>query len=143
MISDYYTETIILLDKDTSTGGYWSTSTGADYSTATSIPAAVNLLSGDEVAAYDQLGFDAQYNGSGLISSPTMERRDEDWVKDEDDDGMGRYQYSAESLLNYRITTGEYVHIQSMFVNITGTVISGEHAFDGTSPTTSIEIGVK
>ncbi len=82
-------------------------------------------------------------NGSGLISSPTMERRDEDWVKDEDDDGMGRYQYSAESLLNYRITTGEYVHIQSMFVNITGTVISGEHAFDGTSPTTSIEIGVK
>lgn len=82
-------------------------------------------------------------NGTGLISSPTMERRDEDWVKSEDDDGQGRYQYSAESLLNYRITTAEYIHIHSTFVNITGSVISGEHAFDGTSPTTSLEIGVK
>lgn len=82
-------------------------------------------------------------NSTGLISSPTMERRDDDWVKDEDDDGLGRYQYSVDSLLNYRITTGEYIHIHSTFVNLTGAVISGEHSFDGTSPTTSMEIGVK
>lgn len=60
-ISNFYTETIILLDKDTSTGGYWSTSTGSDYSTATSITAAVNLLSADETAAYGKIGFNAKY----------------------------------------------------------------------------------
>lgn len=60
-IDGYYTETIILLDKDTSTGGYWSTSTAADYSTDVSISAAVNLLSGPEVAAYGKISIDAQY----------------------------------------------------------------------------------
>jgi hypothetical protein len=60
-IDKFYTQTIILLDKNTSTGGYWSTSTGPDYSTAASIKAAVNLLSADEVAAYGKIGFDARY----------------------------------------------------------------------------------
>ncbi|KRN75687.1 hypothetical protein IV73_GL000181 [Weissella kandleri] len=82
-------------------------------------------------------------NGTGMISSPVMERRDDDWLKSEDNDGNGRYQYSVDSILNYRITTGEYVHIKSTFVDVNGTVISGEHSFDGTSPTTSLEIGVQ
>ena len=82
MISDYYTETIILLDKDTSTGGYWSTSTGPDYSTAASISAAVNLLSGDEVAAYDKLGFDAQYKAYCAVTTEVTAGRRCRWDGD-------------------------------------------------------------
>jgi len=50
----FYTETVILLDRDLttggypSTGGYWSTSTGADYTTAASLMGAINLLDGRE-----------------------------------------------------------------------------------------------
>lgn len=69
MISDYYTESIILLDRDTSTGGYWSTSTGPDYSTSGSINAAVNLLSGDERAEYGRLGFEAEYKCFADVST--------------------------------------------------------------------------
>src|SRR5699024_1350251 len=57
-------------------------------------------------------------NNTGLISSPTMERRDDDWVEDDDNDGMGRYSYSADSILNYRITTGEHIHLKSEFVDV-------------------------
>jgi len=61
MISDYYTETLILLDHDTSTGGAWSTSTGPEYTTDVSIPAAINQLSAGEIAAYGKIGIDARY----------------------------------------------------------------------------------
>ncbi len=94
--------------------------------------------------------YDAEVSGNfilnsktGLISSPTMERRDDDWVEDDDNDGQGRFQYEAESILNYRITTGEHVHLVSEFVDIWGAVLSGEHSFDGTNPITSLELGVK
>lgn len=82
-------------------------------------------------------------NSTGLTNSPTMERRDDDWTKDDDDDGQGRYQYSAESILNYRVTTGDQVKLQSEFIDIVGTVLSGEHSFDGTNPLTTLELGVK
>ena len=60
-ISDYYTETLILLDYSSSTGGYWSTSTGGTYSTAVSVPAAINLLTANEVFEYDKIDIDAKY----------------------------------------------------------------------------------
>lgn len=94
--------------------------------------------------------YDAEVTGnfmldskSGLISSPTMERRDDDWIESDDDDGQGRYEYSADSILNYRITTGEHVHLVSEFVDVWAAVLSGEHTFDGTNPTTTLELGVK
>ena len=82
MISDFYTETIILLDKDTSTGGYWSTSTGSDYSTAASITAAINLLSADEVASYDKMGFDAKYKAWSDVSTEIVAGRRCRWDGD-------------------------------------------------------------
>ena len=69
MISDFYTETIILYDYSASTGGYWSTSTSGDYTTAALIPAAVNLLSGNERFEYDKIGFDAQYKAYSAVST--------------------------------------------------------------------------
>jgi len=81
-ISDYYTETLILLDHDTSTGGYWSTSTGAEYSIATSVKAAVNLLSADEVFQYDKLGFDARYKAYTDVSTEVYEGRRARWGGD-------------------------------------------------------------
>lgn len=82
MISDYYTETIILLDEDTSTGGYWSTSTGADYTTAASISAAVNQLSGDERFEYGKIGYDAQYKAYADISTEIQAGRRCRWDGD-------------------------------------------------------------
>jgi len=81
-INDFYTETIILLDKDTSTGGYWSTSTGADYSTAASVTAAVNLLSADETNAYDKMGFDAKYKAYTAVSTEVVAGRRCRWDGD-------------------------------------------------------------
>ncbi len=81
-IQDYYTETLILLDFDSSTGGYWSTSTGADYSTAASVKAAVNLLSADEVFQYDKLGFDARYKAYTDVSTEVYEGRRARWNGD-------------------------------------------------------------
>lgn len=78
-IDRFYTQTIILLDKDTSTGGYWSTSTGADYSTATSIKAAVNLLSADEVSA---LVYDARYKAYCDVSTEVYAGRRCRWNSD-------------------------------------------------------------
>lgn len=68
MISDYYTETVILLDESADPDPF-STSTGG-YSTAASINAAVNLLSGSERAQWGQMGVDAQYK---LYCEPTTE----------------------------------------------------------------------
>ena len=81
-ITDFYTETLILLDLDTSTGGYMSTSTGADYSTAVSVSAAVNLLSGAEVADYDKLGFDAHYKAYTAVSTEIIAGRRVRWNGD-------------------------------------------------------------
>jgi len=81
-IDRFYTETIILLDKDTSTGGYWSTSTGADYSTDASVPAAVNLLSADEVNLYGKMGFDAKYKAYSAVSTEIVAGRRCRWNSD-------------------------------------------------------------
>ena len=81
-IDKFYTETIILLDKDTSTGGSWSTSTGPDYSTAASIPAAVNLMSADEVNSYDKLGYDAKYKAYCDVSTEIYAGRRCRWNSD-------------------------------------------------------------
>jgi len=69
MIGSYYTEEVILLDKSTSTGGYWSTSTGDAYTTAVSIDAAVNLLSAPEQFEYSRMGYDATYKVFAEVST--------------------------------------------------------------------------
>lgn len=90
---------------------------------------------------YDGKGadsFELNYN-SGLLESPTREERDDDWTDDEDDDGLGAYSWSCESILNYHITTYAYVHLKTNYVNQGIMVISGEHSFDGEEPSTSFE----
>ena len=81
-ISNFYTQTIILLDKDTSTGGYWSTSTGADYSSAASILAGINQLSAREVAEYGKIGFDAQYKAYCAVTTEVTAGRRVKWDGD-------------------------------------------------------------
>jgi len=68
-IGNFYNQNIILLSEVASTGSYWSTSTGADYTTDVSIKAAVNLLSANEVANYGKIGFDAQYKAYTAVST--------------------------------------------------------------------------
>jgi hypothetical protein len=68
MISDYYDQTVILLDYDESTDPF-STSTGG-YTTDVSISAAVNLMSGSERAQWGQLDVNAEYK---LYCEPTTE----------------------------------------------------------------------
>src|SRR6056300_292046 len=81
MISDYYTEIIILLDEPTASTSPFSTSTGS-YSTAASVPAAVNLLSGAERLAYGKLGYDAQYKAYADVSTEIYEGRRCRWNGD-------------------------------------------------------------
>ena len=84
MINDFYDQTIILLDNDSSTSstrGYFDTSTSG-YTTATSILAAVNLLSGNEQQAYDKIGYDAQYKAYADVSSEIYEGRRCRWSGD-------------------------------------------------------------
>jgi hypothetical protein len=79
----YYTETLILLSSSTgSTAGYWSTSTGPEWTTAASVAAAVNLLSGRERAEYGKLGFDAQYKCFSDVTSEVYEGRRLTWGGD-------------------------------------------------------------
>lgn len=82
--------------------------------------------------------FEVNY-GTGLLESPTREDRDEDWEDGDDDDGLGRFDWSVNSILNYHITTFAYVHLQTQYVNQGVMVINGEHSFDGDQPTTSFE----
>jgi hypothetical protein len=82
VINDYYTETLTLLTHDTSTGGYWSTSTGAEYSTDVSLSAAVNLLSGDERYEYGRLGFQARYKCFADVTTEISEGRRCRWNSD-------------------------------------------------------------
>lgn len=77
MISDYYTETLVLLDYSSSTDGYWST--GGSYTTAATISAAVNLLSGDERADYGRIGYDARYKAYCDVSTEVYEGRRCTW----------------------------------------------------------------
>ena len=70
MISDFYTQSLVLVDESSSTGGYWSTSTDDIYAEAITVPAAINLMSGDERAEYGRIGFDAQYK---LFADPSSE----------------------------------------------------------------------
>lgn len=82
-------------------------------------------------------------NATGLLESPQMERRDEDWLETDDNDKKGRYVYNVTSILNYRFTTNGYVHLHSKFTNVNATIMSGEHSFDGDSPQTSLELVTK
>ena len=81
-ISDFYTETLILLDFSSSTGGTWSTSTGATWTTDVAVKAAVNLLSGAEVADYDKMGFDARYKAYTDVSTEIVAGRRLRWNGD-------------------------------------------------------------
>jgi hypothetical protein len=82
-ISDYYTETIILLNATTSTEGYMSTGAGKPtYSTGVSIKAAVNLLDGNEILAYDKIGFDARYKAYCDVTTEVYEGRRARWSGD-------------------------------------------------------------
>lgn len=90
---------------------------------------------------YDGYGADAfELNyGTGLLQSPTRESRDDDWVDNDDDDGLGKFSWSVDSILNYHLTTFANVHVKTQYVNTSVMVINGEHSFDGDQPTTSFE----
>jgi hypothetical protein len=90
--------------------------------------------------SYDQ--FDLNYD-TGLLESPTREDRDEDWEDGDDDDGLGKYSWSVNSILNYHLTTYAHVSIKTKYIKQTVRVISGEHSFDGEEPTTSFEAVTK
>lgn len=90
---------------------------------------------------YDGRGadsFNLNYK-TGLLQEPTREDRDDDWQDSDDDDGLGAFSWSVDSILSYRLTTMASVHLQSRYVNQTVMVINGEHAFDGESATTTFE----
>lgn len=90
---------------------------------------------------YDGYGadsFELNY-GTGLLQSPTRESRDDDWVDDDDDDGLGKFSWSVDSILNYHLITFANVHVKTQYVNTSVMVINGEHSFDGNQPTTSFE----
>lgn len=80
---------------------------------------------------------------NGLVGSPSNESRDDDWVDADDNDGMGKWSWSAESIFNYNITTFARVHIKTSLINHTVVVSSGKHSFDGTSPRTTFEAVTK
>lgn len=77
-------------------------------------------------------------NGTGLISV-SRESRDDDWVDGDDDDGLGKWSYEVESILNYHLTTFAWVQIKNKYVNAGVMVANGEHSFDGTEPRTNFE----
>lgn len=90
---------------------------------------------------YDGAGgdtFSLNYQ-TGLLQSPTREDRDDDWEDSDDDDGLGRFSWSVDSILNYHLTTFASVALKTEYVNTTVRVINGEHTFDGETPTTSFE----
>jgi hypothetical protein len=75
MISDYFTEDLILLNFSSSTGGYWSTSTDGDYSTGTLIPAAINLTQGSERFFADGQTVRAEYKAYCDVSTEVYQGR--------------------------------------------------------------------
>lgn len=76
---------------------------------------------------------------TGLIGSPTVESRDDDWQDGDDDDGLGRWSFSCESILNYHLTTFARVDVHSKYLNHGMYVINGEHSFDGEQARTKFE----
>lgn len=76
---------------------------------------------------------------TGLIGSPTVESRDDDWQDGDDDDGLGRWSFSCESILNFHLTTFSRVEVHSKYLNHGMYVINGEHSFDGEQARTKFE----
>ena len=76
---------------------------------------------------------------TGLIGSPVVESRDDDWQDWDDDDGLGRWSFSCESILNFHLTTFSRVEVHSKYLNHGMYVINGEHTFDGEEARTKFE----
>lgn len=76
---------------------------------------------------------------TGLIGSPTVASRDDDWQDEEDDDGYGRWSFSCTSILNYHLTTFSRVDVKSKYLTHGMYVINGEHTFNGTEARTNFE----
>lgn len=76
---------------------------------------------------------------TGLIGSPVVESRDDDWQDGDDDDGLGRWSFSCESILNFHLTTFSRVEVRSKYLNHGMYVINGEHSFDGEQARTKFE----
>ena len=81
-IEKFYTQDIILLTETTSTSDYMDTSTGGDFTTASSVKASVSILSGSEIFKYDQLGIDAQYKANAAVSTAIYSGRRCRWGGD-------------------------------------------------------------
>lgn len=76
---------------------------------------------------------------TGLIGSPTVASRDDDWQDEEDDDGYGHWSFSCTSILNYHLTTFSRVDVKSKYLMHGMYVINGEHTFNGTEARTNFE----
>ena len=76
---------------------------------------------------------------TGLIGSPVVESRDDDWQDWDDDDGLGHWSFSCESILNFHLTTFSRVEVHSKYLNHGMYVINGEHTFDGEEARTKFE----
>ena len=76
---------------------------------------------------------------TGLIGSPTVASRDDDWQDEDDDDGYGRWSFSCTSILNYHLTTFSRVDVKSKYLAHGMYVINGEHTFNGTEARTEFE----
>lgn len=76
---------------------------------------------------------------TGLIGSPTVASRDDDWQDEEDDDGYGHWSFSCTSILNYHLTTFSRVDVKSKYLTHGMYVINGEHTFNGNEARTNFE----
>lgn len=76
---------------------------------------------------------------TGLIGSPTVASRDNDWQDEDDDDGYGHWSFSCTSILNYHLTTFSRVDVKSKYLTHGMYVINGEHTFNGTEARTEFE----
>ena len=83
MISRFYDQTIILMSSSTSsTAGYMGETTGAEFTTAASIMASVNIVSDKEAFQYDKMGIDAQYKCNSAYSTSVFYGRRCRWGGD-------------------------------------------------------------
>jgi hypothetical protein len=72
-ISNFYTQTLILMSSSTSsTAGYMGETTGAEFTTAASVKASVNIVSENEAFEFDKLGIDAQYKCNSAVSTEIL-----------------------------------------------------------------------
>lgn len=76
---------------------------------------------------------------TGLIGSPTVASRDDDWQDEDNDDGYGHWSFSCTSILNYHLTTFSRVDVKSKYLTHGMYVINGEHTFNGTEARTEFE----